>query len=94
MLKNFFKVAYRNILRNKRFSIINIAGLSIGMGCALLIFLWIQNELSYDNFYVNKDRLYQSWNRDRGNDGIKCWSNTPKPLGLALKHEYPEVEAA
>jgi putative ABC transport system permease protein len=94
MFKNFFTVAYRNILRNKSFSIINISGLAIGMTSAMLILLWVQNELTCDNFYKNKDRLYQSWNRDKGNNGISCWAVTPKPLGPGLKKDYPEVEKA
>ena len=94
MLINFFKIAYRNIIRGKWFSVINISGLAIGMASAMLILLWVQNELSYDRFYKNTDRLYQSWNRDRGNKGIECWNVTPKPLAPALKQNYPEVEKA
>ena len=94
MLKNFFTIAYRNILRNKSFSVINISGLAIGMASAMLILLWVQNELSYDSFYANSDRLYQSWNRDRGNNGINCWNVTPKVLGPTLKQDYPEIEKA
>jgi putative ABC transport system permease protein len=94
MLRNFFTVAYRNIIRSKGFSVINISGLAIGMASALLILLWIQNEMSYDSSYANSDRLYQSWNRDRGNDGINCWNVTPKPLAPTLKQQYPEIEKA
>jgi putative ABC transport system permease protein len=93
MLKNYFKVAFRNLLRNKGFSILNISGLAIGMASALLILLWVQNEWSYDSFYPNSDRLYQAWNKaKRGNDGIKCWNVTPKVLGPTLKQDYSEVE--
>ncbi len=94
MIKNFFTIAFRNILRNKGFSIINISGLAIGMASAILILLWVQSEFSYDNFYVNKDRLYQAWNSDKGNDGIHCWNNTPKILVPTLKKDFPEVEKA
>ncbi len=95
MFKNFLKIAYRNLVRNKGFSFINITGLAIGMASAMLILLWVQNELSYDNFYKNKDRLYQTWNKDKGNDGTYgCWNVTPKPLAAALKQDYPEVEKA
>ncbi|HTQ29353.1 MAG TPA: ABC transporter permease [Puia sp.] len=94
MLLNFFKIAYRNFLRGKWFSVINISGLAIGMASALLILLAVQNEWTYDRFYKNSDRLYQSWNRDRGNKGITCWNVTPKPLGPALKKDYPEIEQA
>ena len=54
MIKNFFKTAYRNLLRNKGFSTINITGLAIGMASAILILLWIQNEVSYDRFHDKK----------------------------------------
>ena len=94
MRKLFFHIATRNLLRNKTFGFLNIFGLAIGMASSLLIILWVQNELSYDNFYPNGDRLYQSWNRDRNNKGITCWNVTPKPLAPGLKSEFPEVERA
>jgi putative ABC transport system permease protein len=58
MLRNYFKVAFRNLYRNKGFSAINIFGLAIGMTSALLILLWIQNQLTYDRWYTKTDRLY------------------------------------
>jgi len=94
MLINFLKVAWRNIVRGKGFTLINISGLTIGMASAMLILLWVQNELSYDRDYVNSDRLYQAWNKGRNNQGIDCWNITPKILGLNLKREYPEIEKA
>jgi ABC-type antimicrobial peptide transport system permease subunit len=92
MLRNFFKIAIRNINRNKGFSILNIGGLAIGMASALLVLLWVQNELSFDSEYRNNDRLYQAWNRNMGNDGLNCWNNTMKILGPTLKKDFPEVE--
>jgi putative ABC transport system permease protein len=94
MLKNFFKIAFRNISRNKGFSVLNIGGLAIGMASALLVLLWVQNELSFDSEYKNSDRLYQAWNRNMGNDGLHCWNNTMKILGPTLKKDFPEVEGA
>ena len=94
MLKNYFRIAFRNLIRNKAFSILNISGLAIGMASALLILLWVHNEFSYDNFYPDNDRLFQAWNKDRGNDGINCWNVTCKPLGPTLKNDYAEVEKA
>jgi hypothetical protein len=88
------KIAFRNLLRNRSFSIINISGLAVGMASAMLILLWVQNELSFDRFYKNTDRLYQTWNRDIGNDGINCWNVTPKILGPSLKQEFPEIQKA
>jgi len=92
MFKNYFKIAFRNLSRNKGYSILNISGLAIGMASALIILLWVENEVSYDRFYKNSDRLYQSWNMGRGNDGINCWNVTPKILGPTLKRDYAEIE--
>src|SRR5438128_10504385 len=80
MIKNFLKVAYRNLLRNKGFSAINITGLAVGMASAILIFLWIQNEVSYDQFHEKKDRIYEAWNQTKISNELWSWSNTPKIL--------------
>ncbi|GGH35537.1 ABC transporter permease [Dyadobacter endophyticus] len=91
MLKNYLKIAFRNLLRNKAFSAINILGLSVGMASALLILFWMHNELSYDRFHKNKDYLYEAWNRGTFDGKLQCWNSTPQVLGPALKAEYPEV---
>jgi putative ABC transport system permease protein len=59
MLKNFLKIAIRNIIRQKIYSLINILGLAIGLACSLLIMVFIMHELSYDQFHENKDRIYR-----------------------------------
>jgi putative ABC transport system permease protein len=59
MLKNYFKIAFRNLLRHKAYSLINISGLAIGMACSILILLWVQNERSYDRFHANAPHLYR-----------------------------------
>jgi len=94
MLKNFFKIAFRNLLRNKGFSAINITGLAVGMASAILILLWIQNEVSYDQFHEKKDRIYEAWNRARFDGKLMCWNTTPKILARTLEHDLPEVERA
>ena len=91
MIKNYFKIAFRNLLRNKGFSALNIVGLAVGMASAILILLWMQNEISYDKFHKNKDVLYEAWNRGTFNNKIQCWNSTPKILGPTLKQEYPEI---
>lgn len=74
---------------------INITGLAIGMAAAILILLWIQNELSIDRFYENVDRTYLMHNRDKRPDGeIWAWPSTPKIMAPTLKKDYPEVEDA
>jgi len=94
MIKNFFKVAVRNLLRSKGFSFINIFGLAVGMASAILIVLWIQNELSYDQFHKNKDRIYEGWNRATFDGKLFCWNTTPKILARTLERDIPEVERA
>src|SRR5215217_1631358 len=94
MLKNYLKIALRNLLRNKAFSAINISGLAIGMASAILILLWIQNEVSYDLFHQKKDRIYEAWNRANFSGELHCWNTTPKVLARTLERDVQEVEAA
>ena len=92
MLTNYFKIMWRGLMKNKFYSTINILGLTIGMASAILILLWIQNEMSHDRFYEKTDRIYLASNRDKVSGKMLAWNTTPKPLGLALKRDYPEVE--
>jgi ABC-type antimicrobial peptide transport system permease subunit len=91
MLKNYLKIAFRNLWRSKGFSFINITGLAMGMATAVLILLWIYNEVSYDRFHKNGPNLYQVWNRGVYDAKLQCWSSTPKILGPSLKLEFPEI---
>ncbi len=93
MLKNYFKIAFRNLFKHKVYSFINIFGLAVGIGCCLLIGLYVQNEWSYDEFHSNSDRLYRAWSHeDYGNDEIYFNSNTPMILASTLENNIPEVE--
>ncbi|WDF53434.1 ABC transporter permease [Mucilaginibacter sp. KACC 22063] len=92
MLKNYLKIAWRNLWKNKAFSAINIAGLTIGMASAALILLWVQNELSFDRGYPKKDRIYVAYNRAKFDGKLWCWATTPKILGPTIKADYPQVE--
>lgn len=94
MFFNYLKVSWRSLRRGKGFSAINIIGLAIGMASAIIILLWIQNEVSFDRFHEKKDRIYEAWNRVAFNDKVMTWNATPKPLALALEKELPEVEQA
>ena len=93
MIKNYFKTAWRNMMRNKTSSIINVSGLSIGIACVLMIVIYIQNELSYDKFHKDADRIYQV--TLKGNmGGQEFWAgNTPPPVGKALVGNFPEIES-
>lgn len=92
MIKSFFKICYRNILRNKAFSAINITGLAIGMAAAILILLWIHDEQSYDGFHENKDRIYEVWNRVPMEGQLTCWNRVSALLADVIKKDLPEVE--
>lgn len=95
MLKNYLKIAFRNILRNKLYSFLNIAGLAIGMAACVLILLWVSNELSYNNFNKNLDRIFLvAQTQHYKNMGDFTVSATPTALGPYLKSEYPEVQYA
>jgi len=94
MIRNFFKIAYRNLLRNKGFSVINITGLAIGMAAAILILLWIEDEVSYDKFHESKNRIYEVWNKVPFDGKIRTWNSVPAPLARALEKDLPEVERA
>ncbi|TSJ40590.1 FtsX-like permease family protein [Mucilaginibacter corticis] len=94
MIKNFFKIAYRNLWRSKGFSVINVTGLAIGMAAAILIILWIQNELSFDGFHVNKDRIYQVWSRATYNGETGTSNHVSAPLARAAEKEVSEIERA
>ncbi len=92
MFKSFVVVAWRNLWRSKGFSAINIVGLAIGMASAIIIFLWIQNEVSFDRFHDKGDRIYSVWSRLKLNGKITTFNNTPKPLAAALEKDFPEVD--
>ena len=93
MLRNYLKTAFRNLRRNKAFSAINIAGLSIGLASCLLILIWVRTQLSYDRFNEHGDRIYRVI-RGSSTDPTDPSVVTPLPLGPAMKRELPEVEAA
>jgi putative ABC transport system permease protein len=95
MLKNYLKVAVRNLLRHKVFSFINIFGLALGMTCSILIMLWVQDELSFNRFHTNSGRLHRVIEHQHypgGEDLIM--PSTPGPLAEGLKKEFPEITHA
>ena len=94
MLRNFFVVTLRNLWRNKSFSAINILGLAIGMASALLIGLWVQNEVSYDRFYDKTARIYRLYSREIVNGKTDAWPRVSTQMAADLKKNYAEVEDA
>ncbi|HEU4634399.1 MAG TPA: ABC transporter permease [Flavisolibacter sp.] len=94
MLKNYLKIAWRNLMKNKIFSFINIFGLSVGLTCCILITLYIFHETGYDRYHKNGDRIYRLGTVFI-DEGVENPGNTTSaPLGRMLQQEYPEVEAS
>ena len=91
MWKNYFKIAWRNLLRNKVFTFINICGLVIGMTLAVLLLLWVRYEFTYDQFHSKKDRLYEVYHQAVYDGNIGTSNFTPQPLAPVLEANYPEV---
>jgi putative ABC transport system permease protein len=93
MLRNYFIIAWRNIRKNKVFSLINILGLSIGIAACLLITQYVMHELSYDNYHTKKDRIFRL-KQDRFEKGVLSteWAYGCSAIGQALKDNFPEVE--
>ncbi len=92
MLKNYLKIAVRNLLRHKAYSFINIAGLAIGMACSLMLFLLIKFELSFDAFHRKAERLYRINTVVTRPEGKAYQTGTPSPFSAALRHDFPELE--
>ncbi len=94
MIKNYFKVAVRYLLRNKGYTIINILGLAIGITCCILIMLFVRSEVSYDKFHSKSDRLYRVWLQENYGEG-QVFTNTitPLPIGNALKTNITDIES-
>ena len=94
MIKNYIKIAFRNLWKQKGFSAINILGLSLGMACSLLILLWVRDEKSVDAFHQNGNNLYYIYERNHLGGKIESWYWTQGPLAEELKKEIPEIKAA
>jgi putative ABC transport system permease protein len=92
MLKNYLKTAFRNILREKASTLINIAGLTMGITCSLVLFLLIRHLSSYDNFHSKKDRIYRVVHQSDGNQGKNYTPGVPSVLPDAFRLDFPEAE--
>ncbi len=93
MIKNYFKIAWRNLTRNKVSSIINISGLAIGLACVLFIGMYVKDELSYDRFFKDNDHIFRvNLDGKMGNEEFLL-GHTPPPVGAALKSNFSEVES-
>ena len=92
MFKNYFKTAWRNLLKNKFYSFINIAGLTIGLAIGILILLWVQDELSFDTFHKQAANIYRLENQVGTGSSVQIWSVTNAPIGTEAKNKLPQVK--
>src|SRR5215216_273728 len=88
MIKNYIKIAWRNLLKNKGYSALNIGGLAVGMAVAMLIGLWVYNELSYNKYHQNYERIAQVMQHASFNGEIKTQNANPALMGPELRVKY------
>src|SRR5690349_1391925 len=94
MFRNYLKTALRNLWKNKTYSFLNILGLSVGITCAALIFLWVENELSYNHQHVKRKDLYEVMEHQKYDAKTYTFSSTPGVLAQAMVAEIPGIRNA
>jgi putative ABC transport system permease protein len=92
VFKNYLKITFRNIVKHKGYSLINIVGLSLGIASCILILLYVRQELSYDTFHRECERIYRIEVENTRPEGKEIYAPTPSPYAPALKKDYPEIE--
>ena len=92
MLKNYLRITVRNLVKNKLYSFVNIFGLAIGIACFILISLFVKDELTYDSYNINSNRIFRVNAHYKIGDNRFNMANSPMPLGKVLVDEYPEIE--
>lgn len=94
MFNSYIKTAIRHIIRHKAYALINVFGLAIGIACCLVIMLYVQDELSYDRYHANADRIYRVAADYEDDSGVRMFARTAPLLGPTLEQDFPEVEHA
>jgi len=92
MIKNYIKTTLRSLLKNRSYSFLNIAGLAIGIACASLIFLWVQDEVTYNHNFAKRDVLYKVYENQTYNGKTSTFFGTPGPMAKAIKAEIPGIK--
>jgi predicted permease len=93
MLRNYFKIAIRSLLKNSVYSFINITGLSIGIACSVLILLWVTDEFSYDRFHTNYNSIYKLYQSQQWAQGIGTGNSMPFPLKETIKDKSSQIKS-
>src|ERR1700760_1485673 len=94
MIRNYLKIAWRNLLKDRQFSFLNLLGLSVGLACALLIGLWIADEYGMERYNPDDSRFYEVMTNNTTSNGIETGRYTPGILAKSLRTEFPEIEDA
>lgn len=92
MLRNYIKTAWRNLIRNRFYSLINISGLTIGLTIGILILLWVQDEMSFDGFHKESANIYRLENLVATGASKQIWQSTVSPIGMMGKKELPQIK--
>jgi ABC-type antimicrobial peptide transport system permease subunit len=94
MIRNYIKIAWRNLVKNRLYSFINIGGLAVGMAVSFMLLLYVYNEFSFDKFNKNSDRLYRVLRNQPSNGELMTNMSTPEPLAPAMLKDFPEIDKA
>jgi putative ABC transport system permease protein len=92
MLKNYFKIGWRNLIRNRSNTAINVVGLSLGITCSIILFLIVKHGVSFDRFHSKGERIYRVVSKTRNNSGYHFTQGIPLPLPQAIKNDFQEIE--
>src|SRR5664279_4940357 len=92
MFKNYFKTTFRNLWKNKGYSLLNIGGLAIGIACAALIFLWVEDELTFNHYFSNRTNLYKVKDKQTYDGTTFTFDATPGPFAAGIKAEIPGIK--
>src|ERR1700712_4074259 len=92
MLKNYFKIGFRHLLKNRLSSIINISGLALAVGCCLVVFVFLDWSMNQDDFHKNRDRIYVVERVESKEGNEQLWGNSPAPMGQMLKADFPQIK--
>jgi putative ABC transport system permease protein len=94
MIRNYISIAFRNLLKNRSYTFINIVGLSIGITCCIIIYLLISYELNFDRFHSKADRIYRVVRASKNASGVEESGVTPYPFARAFWNDFPDVPLA
>src|SRR3954463_6227054 len=92
MFKSYLKTTLRNLWKNKTFSFLNITGLAIGIASAALIFLWVEDEMTFNNHFAKRDYIYRIMENQQDNGKLSTSGSTPGPMAEAVKTDIPGIK--